>query len=232
MSRRVILFSLLAVCLMVPSMASANSLVFSFVGVPGGSYGITQQGVGPGGIISNQIGSVKQPFVSPAKLIGVKNSPSGPSFTGSNLGNVGFTTGTWISTVANLYTYGGGGNITIKASGTGLGSIPAGTVLFSGVFNGPVSFVVTTPNPLKPKIKIGNLTGKVTTTSLSPALLALLGMTFQNHGSAVALVLDLKVGTAGSLQSGTITLVPEPGTLALFGTGLVGLAGLLRRRLS
>lgn len=231
MVRRAILFSLLAGCLLMPSLASANSLVFTFVGGTKG-VGLVQFSIGAGGILSNQVPSVKQPKVSPATLTGVMNSPSGPSFTGKNLGGVGFTTGSWVSTVGNLYTYGGGGNITVTASGLGLTGIAPGTVLFSGVFNGNSSFVVTTPNPLKPKVKIGNLSGHVTTTSLSPALLVLLGMTFQNHGTAVALAIDLKVGTGGAIQSGSITLVPEPGTLALFGTGLVGLAGLLRRRLS
>jgi hypothetical protein len=137
------------------------------------------------------------------------------------------------SQVGNLYTYAGGTstNLTIKASGTGLGSIPAGTVLFSGYFSGPVTFLITTPIPGKPKIHLGDLRAKVVTTSLSPALLAMLGIPYQNHGTAVALYIDVIVGKGGGITSGTITLVPEPGTLVLFGSGLVTLAGLLRKRL-
>jgi hypothetical protein len=36
----------------------------------------------------------------------------------------------------------------------------------------------------------------------------------------------------GLISSGTGTVVPEPGTMALFGTGLLGLAGAIRRRLA
>ena len=38
-------------------------------------------------------------------------------------------------------------------------------------------------------------------------------------------------GTAGLNFIGTITFIPEPGTLGLMGTGLIGLAGLLKRKL-
>jgi hypothetical protein len=51
-------------------------------------------------------------------------------------------------------------------------------------------------------------------------------------------LIQLNITSAGpfsgpaQIASGDIGLVvPEPGTLALFGTGLVGLAGLLRRKL-
>lgn len=39
-------------------------------------------------------------------------------------------------------------------------------------------------------------------------------------------------GTAGVNFTGTIAFIPEPGTLGLMGTGLIGLAGLLKRKLS
>lgn len=38
-------------------------------------------------------------------------------------------------------------------------------------------------------------------------------------------------GTAGSLDM-TVAPVPEPGTLALFGSGLIGIAGVIRRKIS
>lgn len=230
MVRRVILFSLLALCLMAPSQASANSLVFSFVG---GTHanGLVQFTTGSGGLLSNQVATLTQ-HVSPAILTGITNSPCCTSISGPDIGKVGFTTGTWVSTVGNVYTYGTGGNLTVTANNLGFLGLPNNTILFSGVFSSNSSFIVTVPNLAHPHAHIGNLSGKVNTTYLNPVLLALLGMPYQSHGTAVALAIDVKIGTGGAIQSGNITLVPEPGTLALFGTGLVGLAGLLRRRLS
>ena len=103
------------------------------------------------------------------------------------------------------------------------------SVLFSGFFNGNSVFTISGVAG-QPNSHIGTLAGQVVTNSLDPTLLALLGLPFQPVGTAVVLNIDLRVGTGGVIQSGSITLVPEPGTLALFGTGIVGLAGLIRRR--
>ncbi|NDQ56916.1 MAG: PEP-CTERM sorting domain-containing protein [Acidipila sp.] len=174
--------------------------------------------------------------MTPSILTGVANvGPGGTSVTGANLGGFMFSTGLQVGPVSNLpagklYTYAGGPSTQLTVTSNGSGPFAAGT-LFTGYFSNNVSFLVTTPIAGKPKIHFGDLSATVTTTSLSAAMLSILGIPYQNHGTGVVLHIDVILGQGGGIQSGTITLVPEPGTLVLFGSGLVTLAGLLRKRL-
>jgi hypothetical protein len=52
---------------------------------------------------------------------------------------------------------------------------------------------------------------------------------FLTNGSSVATVINM--GKGGIIGSSDTIVTPEPGTLGLLGTGLVGLAGLVRRKL-
>jgi hypothetical protein len=63
-----------------------------------------------------------------------------------------------------------------------------------------------------------------------------LGNGYATVGATTQLVVTTGKGYfsgSANLSSGdTNIVVPEPGTLSLFGTGLVGLAGVIRRKLS
>ncbi len=130
------------------------------------------------------------------------------------------------------YTWGAGGNITIGGC-----SGPC----FSGAFTASQIGV----DGAGGMTVIGNYVGG----TVSPLLLAALGLnpTAQNYDGLVHIDVSpapvsfalgsgrnvdggVKVGTLGSGDL-HISSVPEPGSLALFGSGILGLAGAVRRRL-
>jgi hypothetical protein len=140
---------------------------------------------------------------------------------GSNLGTLSFTTGAFVSGDAqNGGILAPGGTFTITGNGTN--GVPNG-VIFSGTFSStkPVQWILLGPGAN------GNNN------------YALVGTIISASGEAGATV-QLTVGTGKGLFNGSIGLesgdtslsVPEPGTLSLLGTGLIGLAGVIRRKLS
>ena len=146
---------------------------------------------------------------------------------GFNLGSVNFTTGGLISgSMGGGGVFASGGSFTVMGNGTnGL----ANGVLFSGTFSNPVDWIATW-NPAGDGGK-GNwtyvLTGALsgTLSDGSPVSGATAQFTFDVPGSK-------PFSKSVRLSSGVTTVtVPEPGTLALFGTGMVGLVGLMRRAL-
>jgi len=158
-----------------------------------------------------------------------------------NFGSVQWTTGAAtaasVGKSSSTTTYAGGGPITIFGNGSLSGT---GPVLFSGSFVGPTTFT-SIGVPKSPNCTTCNhfysLSGAVAGT-LDPGLMALLNMPTPNPQSGQGYFFSFVVGyvgtddTVGNIEGGNLSVVvPEPGTLALFGTGLIGVAGFIRRRI-
>jgi PEP-CTERM motif len=141
--------------------------------------------------------------------------------TGSNLGSVSFSTGALTGGCLQMGgTFAAGGSFAI--TGNGSNGIPNGTI-FSGTFSGPVTWTLVT---------LANGTHNYT---LTGALAGTLSGSFHTDGVTVQLTINTGRGFFNGqthISSGdTNVVVPEPGSLSLLGTGLLGLAGVVRRKL-
>lgn len=158
-------------------------------------------------------------------LIAVNGLGGGGLVTGS-LGSVTFSTGAMTGS-GNLQqgaSFLAGGSFVI--SGNGSSGITNG-VIFNGSFSGPSTWTLVT---------LANGTHNYTLTGTVSGIWTATGQTV--NGVTVQLTINTGKGffngsttiSSGDTNITTTAAVPEPGTLGLLGTGLVGLAGALHRK--
>jgi len=192
-------------------------------------------------------GTVTGPATTPtmfsvsSTINGYTNATTGKTTSGPNLGTVVFTaTGAGAPVVStsgtlkngagtimtsSLYTYTGG---TYTASGNGAGHppVPSGTI-FMGTFNTPTPTESTTLlETVTAKYKHGSIISSSTSDVFNGFL------TNSQNGTLITVQTKLSSGTLSGTNTGQFSPTPEPGTLALFGTGLLGIGMIAKRRSS
>ena len=205
LSGRVLLLALLVVgCMLMPthSFASSSSSDYSNVG---GTISGTNAGL----------------TLTGSTLVAVNGS--GGLITG-DLGTVSFNTGALTSGSLNHNaTFGAGGSFTIN--GNGMNGIPNG-VLFSGTFTGTSTWTLTTlSNGTHNYTLVGEVDGTaggMSVNGVTEQLTINTGKGFFDGSTTIS---------GGDTTVVAVASVPEPSSLALFGTGTLALGGLLRRKL-
>lgn len=212
--KRAVLLAMVALVLQAASWANSSNVVFTNSG-----------GRITAGVVIIDGTSFPTLSLSNSMLTGFTGFNGAP-ITG-NLGTVSSTTGGFIPSSGSLGSggvFGAGGSFTI----TGNGSHGLTGTLFQGTFAGPVNWTAS----FNPNARNGHgawyyvLTGTVAGSLHNGATAT---------GGTVQFTFDVPKGKtfskAVNLNNGVTTVtVPEPGTLGLLGTGLFGIAGMVRHK--
>lgn len=142
---------------------------------------------------------------------------------GHSLGTVNFSTGALAS--GSIWTGGTFSDVGSSFLVTGRGNYgqPKG-VIFNGTFSGPINWTIVGTNGHYTVIYqlSGNIVGQLYTGRMVTGTTTQTIYTYKDQE-----VIDHK----GNIKLGQIHLnTPEPGTLGLLGSGLVAIAGMLRRK--
>lgn len=152
----------------------------------------------------------------------------------STIDYAGFgSSGSGTASLTGTATVGGSLDITLGQLSVNGGAFTSGTVSIAptlGASCGAGCFAITGGsvsiwNSSSASLFHGTFTGG--TVTVSGGILNVAG--FLQGGSTVATIINL--GKGSFIGSSDTIVTPEPGTLGLLGTGLVGLAGIVRRKL-
>lgn len=204
-SRRFLFVLLLSVmCFMIPAASFADN------GVDFSNNGGTLSGSNAGLSLSG------------SDLVAITGFNGGNGMIAGDLGTVSFSTGALASgSLQKGATFSAGGTFTV--SGNGTNGIPNGT-LFNGSFSGPVTWtLVTLSNGTNYYTLTGTLTGTADGMVVEGVTVQLTVNTGKNFFNGSTMIAGGDTTVVGS--------VPEPSTLAMLGTGAIGLLGVLRRKL-